>query len=95
MTPRVSFWLLISMIAAVGAGKAIISDSTDLDLFWHLRVAEQLHTDGIGPLVDRISFSSIQTPWTPYSWLAELGMRWLWDTFGWRSVAARTFAGTA
>jgi hypothetical protein len=88
MSSRVSFWLLIGAIAAVGVGKAVQSDTLDWDLFWHLKVAEQLRADGIGPIVDRLSFSSIKTPWTPYSWLAELGMKSLWDACGWRAAVA-------
>src|SRR5262245_3087879 len=84
----VAFWLLVGLIASVGAGKAVMSDTLDPDLFWHLRVVDQLRSDGIGPIVDRISFSSIREPWTPYSWLAELGMKSLWDQFGWRSAVA-------
>lgn len=76
--------LLVCLIALVVAAKAIVIDNLDLDCFWHLRVAEQLKTDGIGPLVDHLSFASIQSPWTPYSWLAELGMKWLWDWGGYR-----------
>jgi hypothetical protein len=83
---RIGFWLLIAMISAVGVGKAVLSDTFDPDLFWHLRVAEQLRHDGIGPLVDSISFQSTRTPWTPYSWLAELVMEWLWNTFGYRAT---------
>lgn len=84
MSTRVAFWLLVSMIAAIGVAKAVLSDTFDPDLFWHLRVAGQLRTDGIGPLVDQLSFASIREPWTPYSWLAELGMKGLWDALGWR-----------
>src|SRR4249919_2953986 len=84
----VSFWLLIGMIATIGAGKAVLSDSLDPDLFWHLRVAEQLRAEGIGPIIDHLSYSSIKEPWTPYSWLAELGMQWLWEHFGWQSAVA-------
>ena len=72
------FWPLIALLALVGAGKAIQSDTMDPDAFWHLRVADQLLTDGIGPLVDRLSFASLKTPWTPYSWLAELFMHAIW-----------------
>ena len=52
--------------------------------FWHIQVAEQLLHDGIHPIVDHLSYSSIQQPWTPYSWLAELAMKWSWDTGGYR-----------
>ena len=77
-------------------GKAI-NTALDPDLFWHLRVAEQLGMDGIGPLVDRISFASMKQPWTPYSWLAELGMKGIWDGLGFRGtilVQALAIVGT-
>jgi hypothetical protein len=77
---------MIALLSLVGAGKAILYDTLDPDCFWHLRVAQQLERDGIGPIVDRISFASIQTHWTPYSWLAELGMKTIWDTAGYRGA---------
>src|SRR5439155_14489361 len=83
---RISFWLLIGMIALIGVSKTVISDTLDPDLFWHLRVAEQLQREGIHPLVDQMSFQSMRAPWTPYSWLAELGMKWAWDHFGYRAA---------
>lgn len=79
-------FLLLSLLILSAAAKTILYDSLDPDLFWHLRVAEQLREDGIGPLVDRISYASIQTPWTPYSWLAELMMLGIWNTGGYRLV---------
>ncbi len=78
--------LLVCLIALVVAAKAVVLDNLDIDCFWHLRVAEQLKADGIGPLVDHLSFASIQSPWTPYSWLAELGMKALWDFGGYRAA---------
>ena len=85
---RSSALLLLALIALAAASKAILFDTLDPDLFWHLRVAEQLHTDGIGPLVDRISFSSIRDPWTPYSWLAELFMHRVWTIGGFQLAVA-------
>src|ERR1700722_6846897 len=76
------FGLLLMVILLVAAGKAVLADTIDPDCFWHLRVAEQLQHDGIGPLVDHLSFNSMRTPWTPYSWLGELGMKSLWDQTG-------------
>src|SRR5262249_32508522 len=29
---------------------------------------------------------SVKSPWTPYSWLGELGMKWLWDHAGLRGA---------
>ena len=80
------FALMLGLLALVAGSKAILYDTLDPDCFWHLRVADQLQRDGVGPIVDEISFASIKTPWTPYSWLAELGMKRLWDRFGWRAA---------
>src|ERR1700683_178978 len=64
--------LLVCLIALVVAGKAGVVD--------HLRIG------CFGPLVDHLIFASIQSPWTPYSWLAELGMKALWDFGGYRAA---------
>src|SRR5829696_4979066 len=82
------FLALMGLIALVAAGKAVLFDTLDPDCFWHLRVAEQLEAEGVRPLVDRLSFASVQTPWTPYSWLAELAMKAVWDGGGWRAAVA-------
>lgn len=74
--------VLIALVLLVAAGKSILGNSVDPDFFWHLRVAEQLERDGIGPIVDSISFNSVRDPWTPYSWLAEIGMLCVWRTLG-------------
>lgn len=78
--------LLIALLCLVAAGKAILYDTLDPDCFWHMRVADELIQQGIGPIVDHLSFSSIQQPWTPYSWLAELAMRQLWIVGGFRAA---------
>jgi hypothetical protein len=83
---KTGYLLLIALLALVAASKAILYDTLDPDCFWHLRVAEQLQRDGIGPIVDDISFASIKTPWTPYSWLAEMGMKLIWDAGGYRAA---------
>jgi len=79
---RLGFGLILSLILVFAAGKAILFDTLDPDFFWHYRVAQQLQRDGVGPIVDNISFASLKTPWTPYSWLAELGMKEVWDQAG-------------
>ena len=62
------FILLIALIALAAGAKAILYDTLDPDLFWHLRVADQLSRQSFpGPLVDNLSFASMKTPWTPYS----------------------------
>ena len=82
------FTAIISLIMLFAAGKAVLHDTMDPDFFWHLRVAEQLHRDGVHPIVDQLSFSSVKTPWAPYSWLGELGMKWIWDHTGLRGAIA-------
>src|SRR5688500_20136002 len=84
----IGFWLLISVIVGLGVGKAVRSDVMDPDAFWHIRVAEQLLAEGIHPIVDHLSYGSIKQSWTPYSWLAELGMKWTWDAGGYRLALA-------
>jgi hypothetical protein len=84
----VGFLLLIALLALCAAGKAVLYDTLDPDCFWHLRVAEQLQRDGIGPIMDHLSFASSRQPWTPYSWLAELGMKAIWDAGGYRAAVA-------
>ena len=86
MRPSRGFVLTIAVLALAAAGKAVLYDTLDPDCFWHLRVAAQLERDGVGSLVDEISFASIKQSWTPYSWLAELGMKALWDSAGWRAA---------
>ncbi len=85
---RRTFLLLIALIALAAAGKAILFDTLDPDCFWHLRVADQLASDGIKPLIDHLTYGSVHARWTPYSWLAELAMKWVWDAAGFRGAVA-------
>jgi hypothetical protein len=85
---REGFVLLIALLALVPAGKAVIIDTLDPDSFIHLLAADQLWREGIHPIVDSQSYMSVREPWTPYSWLAELGMKVIWDTGGYRAALA-------
>jgi hypothetical protein len=88
-SPRLGFGLLLALLAVVAAGKVILADTLDPDCFWHLRVADEIARQSWPhPLIDDLSFASIRQPWTPYSWLAELGMKWLWDARGFRAAVA-------
>ncbi len=86
--PGVGLVLVVGLLCLAAAGKAVLYDTLDPDCFWHLRVAEQLMTEGIHPLVDHLSFASRPEPWVPYSWLAELGMKRVWDFGGYRAAVA-------
>src|SRR5580704_14057180 len=82
-SPKSGFALLIGLIVLCAVGKVILADTLDPDCFWHLRVGEEIsRMPWPGALVDDLSFSSMREPWTPYSWLAELTMKRLWDIGG-------------
>src|SRR5436190_19090162 len=80
--------LLVGLVALAAAGKAVLFDTLDPDCFIHLLAPDQLLSDGIGPLADRQSFASALQPWPPYSWLAEIGMKRVWDGGGYRAAVA-------
>jgi hypothetical protein len=85
---RTGWLLLLSLLLTFAASKAILYDTLDPDAFWHLRVADQLQREGIRPMVDHLSFATLKTPWTPYSWLGELAMKAIWDFGGFRAAIA-------
>jgi hypothetical protein len=88
-SPRLGFGMLLALLAVVAAGKVILADTLDPDCFWHLRVGAEIARQGWPhSLVDDLSFASIRQPWTPYSWLAELAMKRLWDAGGFRAAVA-------
>src|SRR4051812_5298183 len=80
------FALFVGLLALTAGGKAVLFDTLDPDSFLHMLAAKQMKVDGIGPIVDHQSFASVQTAWTPYSWLAEFGMLWAWDLGGYRAA---------
>ncbi len=80
--PRATYWALALVMGLFASGLVGGRYMLDPDLFWHLRVADRLLVDGVGPIVDAISYNSIDRPWTPYSWLAEFLLRGLWNAFG-------------
>ncbi|HTW95943.1 MAG TPA: hypothetical protein VMD30_14165 [Tepidisphaeraceae bacterium] len=86
---RGGFYLLVAFLLVVAVGKAVLFDSIDPDAFWHLKVADVLAQQRFPhPIVDHLSFASVRRPWTPYSWLAELGMKFLWDRWQVRGAVA-------
>jgi hypothetical protein len=85
----IGFGLLMACLAFMAIGKSVFYDTLDPDLFWHLCVADRVAASGWPqPLVDDLSFSSLRHPWTPYSWLGELGMKFTWDRGGYRAALA-------
>jgi hypothetical protein len=85
----IGFGLLMACIALMAVGKSVLYDTLDPDMFWHLCVAERVAASHWPqPLVDDLSFSSLRQPWTPYSWLGELSMKFIWDRGGYRAALA-------
>lgn len=78
--------MMIGLFMLVAAGRAVLYDTIDPDCFWHLRVADQLVSHGIGPITDDFSYASKAEPWTPYSWFAELAMKAIWSIGGFRAA---------
>ena len=74
-------WAL-ALLLLLPVFKAVVADSIDPDFFWHVRVAEQLLERGIGPVPDTFSFMSKPGEWTPFSWLGELLMKFIFDFGG-------------
>src|SRR3954467_3658501 len=84
------FLLMVALVALFAGAKPVLYDTLDPDCFWHLRVGEQLIREGVRPLRDSLSFASTREPWTPYSWLAEIGMAKLWAFGGFRAAIPPT-----
>jgi len=85
----IGFTLLMAAVALMVVGKSVLYDTLDPDLFWHLCVAQRVAAmPWPHPLVDDLSFSSLRQPWTPYSWLGELSMKFIWDWGGYRAALA-------
>ena len=80
--------LVVLLLALVPAAKAVLFDTLDPDSFIHLLAADQMIREGVGPIVDSQSYMSVRKPWTPYSWLAEFGMKFVWDRGGYRASVA-------
>jgi hypothetical protein len=91
------FALVLAMLAMAAAAKVVLYDTLDPDSFTHLRVADQISQQlsdrgTVTPIVDQLSFASKRDPWTPYSWLAELAMKSVWDAGGYRAAVATAAA---
>ena len=83
---RAGYRWALALLLTIPVAKAVMADSIDPDFFWHIRVADQLLTNGIKPVADSFSFMSQRGDWTPFSWLGELFMKWTYDAAGLRGV---------
>lgn len=64
----------------------------DPDVWWHLRTAQWIVDHRALPQVDEFSWTSAQTPWIAYSWLAELLLWGLYQSFGLKGLLLYTGA---
>ncbi len=76
-------WLLlvgcaVALLAALGAYRVV----DDPDLFWHLKVGEQILAEHAVPTTDRYSYTFEGRPFPIVDWAAEATMAWLHLRFG-------------
>jgi len=62
---KVIFYLLLALNFLIPL--AVISNTIDGDLGWHLRFGQELHK-GIFPFLDTYTYSKYGTPWTNHEW---------------------------
>ena len=74
------------------AARAVLSDP---DTYWHIAVGRWIIAHGQVPHVDVFSFSMPGAPFTPPEWLAEIGIAWLYDHYGWGALVAATALSVA
>jgi len=77
--------------AAVRA-RAVLGDP---DTYWHIAIGRWIIAHREVPRFDVFSFSMPGAPFTPPEWLAELGIAWLYDRFGWGALVAATALSVA
>jgi len=69
------------------AARAVLGDP---DTYWHIAVGRWIIAHREVPRFDVFSFSMPGAPFAPPEWLAELGIAWLYDRFGWGALVAAT-----
>jgi hypothetical protein len=74
------------------AARAVLGDP---DTYWHIAIGRWILAHGAVPRTDMFSFSMPGAPFTPPEWLAEIGIAWLYDHFGWAALVAATALSVA
>ncbi len=74
------------------AAKGVLGDP---DTYWHIAIGRWIIAHRAVPQSDVFSFSMPGAPFTPPEWLAELGIAWLYDLFGWGALVAATALSVA
>ncbi len=76
----ITFLLVIFLMAA--------RTPLDSDMWWHLRAGEETLRQGKPMLQDIFSFTRQGADWINHSWLAQVGMFFLYDRFGYPGLSA-------
>jgi hypothetical protein len=74
------------------AARAVLGDP---DTYWHIAIGRWIIAHRTVPHSDMFSFSMPGAPFTPPEWLAEVGIAWLYDNFGWAALVAATALSAA
>ena len=77
----VSLVALISWLTVAKVGALI-----DSDLWWHLAAGDWIRENGI-PRTDPFSWTAADQPWQPNSWMADVVMSWVRDSFGLSAIS--------
>lgn len=90
-TPRPWVWLAVLIVAtlSVGAIAATIGPLRDPDLYWHIRLGEEL-LDGVS-IYDAgrdWSFAPVEYTWVSTQWIVELLFAWLENLAGFSGLVA-------
>ena len=67
----------------------------DPDTYWHIAMGRWIIAHGTVPRSDVFSFSMQGAPFSPPEWLAEIGIAWLYDHFGWAALVSATALSVA
>jgi len=74
------------------AARTVLADP---DTYWHIALGRWIIAHRTVPHSDMFSFSMPAAPFTPPEWLAEVGIAWLYDHFGWAALVAATALSVA
>ncbi len=78
----------IYAIPVVAALRPVADPVLEPDIWWHLRVGQWVSEQGAVPLTDPFSRYGMDKPWIAYSWLYEILVYRLYETFGLAGIVA-------
>lgn len=79
---RVSVWYLIAALAALATTWKGVGPASETDLFWHIKVGQELVTHHTFPVVDPWNYTFPERSWHTTQWLSEVLMYFLYHRGG-------------